>query len=183
MGFEIPSDYDFWVAVGTIALAAVTFGFLIETRKIRIASQRPSFAIEPVIYDEHNNVKAVNLVNHGQTASNIKAVCMWGEKLETQVGAGNTHYILSLARDSRAVLEIPISEIISKGQVLKIEITCKDVADRNYKAIIRTDFGEIKGTSTFVAYQYDALLRLTVAVKHMADSMREIEEKLNQDEK
>lgn len=173
---------DFWVAVGTAALAIATFLFLLETRKARIASQRPSFAIEPVTYDKFGNAKSINLVNNGQTASTIEATCY---ALDSPTGSGSslTHHIMSLSKDGRVVIELPVelSEMQAKGQYLLIDIKCKDVENKDYDAKISFDYGKIKGTSIRVAYQYNTFLSMTLALKRVAAAAESIEKKFTKE--
>lgn len=94
----------------------------------------------------------------------------------TTSGFGRRHYIMSLSKNGRAVLELPVklSEIIEKGQYLKIDIKCKDTAGRNFKSKIAINFGEYKDTNTTVAYQYNVFLSLTLAVKDIVTKLGDL---------
>src|SRR3989304_4485701 len=113
MSVESQPSYDFWVAVGTLALASVTsvlafltWRVLIESKKMRT---EPVFALEPGQYlsrigeELGGEFMRLNLVNHGQAATDIFATCTWREN-EKVSGNSREFYIVSLARDGYAEL-------------------------------------------------------------------------------
>jgi hypothetical protein len=150
------------VAVATILLACITGLYMYETRKMRKAtenilknSQQPNFAIEPVLFNEAGDeFNAINLVNNGQTATNITARCMY---LDGEQGSGSgtdPFYIISLSKDGRAYLKLPIADIVKARKYFKLEIECKDINDNDYKKTLVYDFDKIKQSGAKIAYQY-----------------------------
>jgi hypothetical protein len=127
-----------------------------ETKKIHVASKQPSFSLEPSMVALGGSILGLNLVNHGEAASNLQLTYMWGEKLEDLGGSAKSYFVLSLAKGGRTPLsEVPIGDIITKGWVLKINIKYRNSIGLDNESIIRIDFASIKGTSTSIGFQYD----------------------------
>lgn len=131
-----------------------------ETRKMRRAteemaksSQQPNFAIEPVLFETYSEFYAINLVNNGQTATNITAKCMYLDS-EIDSGSGLVFYIISLSKDGRAYLKLPIVDIVRARKYLKLEINCKDINDKDYSKTLVYDFDKIRREGATIAYQY-----------------------------
>ena len=134
-----------------------------ETANMRRAMQQPSFAVEPTAYDLGYAEKSpgekftqLNLVNHGATATDITAKCTWQDSESGGGGGTQTFYIISLARDGYAGLEIPaehLERIILQKQFLTIEITCNDAAGNAYSVVITNGLDKIRGTKIKLAYQ------------------------------
>lgn len=172
------------VASAAIVLAIITLFYMLETRKMRLAtekmvkaSQQPSFALEPNDYlgilgqKNSDNFTMLYLVNHGATATDITARCMWLDS-ENSGGSSKTFYILSLAKHGYAALDVPVQAIVSQRKFIKVEITCKDAAGEPYHAFVTNGLDKIRGTDTTMAYQnsiwfaiYDALNKISQKVK------------------
>jgi hypothetical protein len=173
------ADFTDSVFLATIVLAAVTgvlvlitYFYLRETKLIRLAGQLPSFAIEPADW-ESSGAADLNLVNHGQTASNIFARCDWTKSFDLG-GSSRTFFIMSLAKDGFAGLDVPYPVIIEEGLILKIQIECKDAAGNNYHTTILNDYAKIKGSSTTMAYQNNYNQSVHVALQDIKRSIDEL---------
>jgi len=175
------------LAIATSALAIITFFYMRETKKMRIATenilkggQKPIFAIEPVLYDETGDFHAINLVNHGQTATDILAICYWLDS-ESGSGSGDRFYILSLSKDGRAILNIPALKIIEQKKYLKIEITCKNSQGDQFATTLIHAFDKLKDSNTKIAYQYSYEQSITGALKEIRDTLNELTKPDNKD--
>jgi hypothetical protein len=135
------------VASSSAILAVIAAYSMIESKKLRVATERmiakaaePIFAIEPDRYNENNNFEELFLVNYGPPASNIKVHCNWGQDLNVNE-TSKTFYIISLARDTYAKLELPIAEISRAGMKLNISADCLDSSGKKYSTVLAVDFG------------------------------------------
>jgi hypothetical protein len=169
MSFELPADTNFWLAVavilGTSLLTFISALYILETRRLRreadkarLASQQPIFTLEPSQF--HMSMRGplggefmrINLVNHGQPATDIFARCTWREN-ETSEASSQEFYIVSLAKGGYAGLDIPVNEIVNKQHLLTVEIECKDAFGNAYATTVTNSFNKIRGTTTQIAYQ------------------------------
>src|SRR5262245_42909267 len=109
MSFELPTDTTFWLAVAVILGTLLTFIsalLIFETRRLRreadktrLTLQQPIFTLEPSQF--HMSVRGplggefmrINLVNHGQPATDIFARCSWQES-ETAEASSQEFYIV-----------------------------------------------------------------------------------------
>jgi hypothetical protein len=148
-----------------------------ETKKARIQAQLPIFAVEPGDFlwllgeSMPRDFSKLNLVNHGQTATDITVECSWLENAES-AGSGRTFYILSLARNGFARLDLPTEEIVRKSLLLRVRIKCKDASGKDYETVITNGFDKIKGTSTKIAYQNNYWLMLYGVIKEVKEILR-----------
>jgi hypothetical protein len=159
------ANYDFWVAVGTLALAVVTgllafltWRVLDESKKART---EPIFALEPARYLTGMNEAPgekflqLHLVNHGAPATDITAEIGWFDH-KGSAGSSRTFYILSLAKDAYAELSLDqhLDKITGERLYLRVKINCINAAGKPCEKIITNGLDKIRGTSIKIAAQY-----------------------------
>jgi hypothetical protein len=183
-------EWTAYVVLGaTVVLAIITGLYMRETRKMRKAtenmvaeaantrkaSQQPIFAVQPSNYlgvlnePPGENFRKLNLVNHGAPATDIIAEYAWLDQ-EGGGGSSRTTYIISLAKDGYAALDIPeleVVKIVKQRQFLQVKIKCKDAAGNDYSKVITNGLDKIRDKNIKIAYQnnnwqiiYDALDRI-----------------------
>ena len=131
-----------------------------ETRLIRLSAQRPSFSFEPTTYALGGTFYQINLVNYGQVANNIHVECTWEETKDTETTIKmKKFFVMSLSNQGRATLhDIPIAEIVDKGQKLTLKIKCKDARGEDFEpAPLEINFQEINKEDETVAYEFSEL--------------------------
>ncbi|MEW6603708.1 MAG: hypothetical protein AB1351_03335 [Thermoproteota archaeon] len=138
-----------------------------ETQKMHIASQQPNFVIEPVLFNDKGGFDAINLVNHGQTATDISAHCICldrGKKIVFE----DTFFIVSLAKDSRAILELPVENMLKEHFHLRVELQFRNITGNSDTKNIGYDFNrEIRK----IAYQYSYEGSTNRVLKNIRDTM------------
>ena len=162
------------VAVSTATLSIITFVYMWETRRIRIGSELPSFSLEPSTYILGGGFLGMDLVNTGQTATDIRLDCSW-EDMSKKL------YVVSLGTRGHAPLhDIPIPAILQNGAKLSVNISCKDVRGHPYKAPkMEMDFGVVKSENRQVTYQYNPLESTSHSLKEIVTELRNIRSYLN----
>lgn len=178
------------VTVATAVLAVITLFYMLETRRLRITtdnmlktSQQPSFALEPSQYLSSigeipgEKFLRLNLVNHGQTATDIIARCIWLPD-SNSAGSSKDFYVISLAKDGYAGLDVPVEEIVRDRLLLKIEIKCKDAGGNDYSTVITNGLDKIRGTNTKMAYQNNYWFTIYDALDRISDRLGNIERKI-----
>lgn len=146
------------VAIGTAALAIITYIYMVETKKIRIAGQEPVFSVEPV----QNSLVGLWIINSGQTAGSIYVDCRAGTFAQK-------FYILSLGNQGRALLDnLPLSEVINDKQELYLVVDCKDSKGEMYRSEIKIDFAKIINEERTVARQETALGKIANSAEEIA---------------
>ena len=83
-------------------------------------------------------------------------------------GSSQTFYIISLAKNGYAGLDVPVEKIVSGHKFIKVEINCKDASGEPYHAVITNGLDKIQDTGAKLAYQnnvwftiYDAINRIS----------------------
>jgi hypothetical protein len=65
-------------------------------------------------------------------------------------------YVMSLSTEGSAILDdVPIADIVNKGDSLLLTLTCKDARDETYSTKFDIDFQTISLENRKLAYQYD----------------------------
>lgn len=195
MTIEMPTDPSFWLAVtatlGTSLLTFISGLYIIETRRLRkeaetarLASQQPIFTLEPSQFllsmrgPLGGEFMRINLMNHGQPATDIFARCTWRES-ETSEASSQDFYIVSLAKGGYAGLDIPVNEIVNNRYLLKVEIKCKDAIGKYYETTVTNSFNEIRGTTIHLAYQNNYLQAQRDAFDRIVYKLGDIEGKID----
>lgn len=96
------------LAVGTIALVGVTLYYAIETKRIRRATELPSFSLEASMVIISGQVFHMDLINTGSSVTEVRIDCSWS-------GGNKRFYAISLSTNGHISLnDVPIPQLGDK---------------------------------------------------------------------
>lgn len=156
------------VGVPTAILAGITYKYMVETKRIREATQLPNFSIEPATYLVGGSFIFLNLVNSGRSATNIDVECSWGKT--NHLDHSKRFHVISLSTNGRANLDVPMTDIMKEKYCLKVDITCKDITMKEYKTSFDFNFDRIDSE---LAYQHDPLERIAQALSEIKNKLKQ----------
>jgi hypothetical protein len=66
---------------------------------------------------------------------------------------------------------VPIAELIDRGDLLSLEISCKDTNREKYAAKIGVDFGEIKKQGRVTIHQQTSIETIAHHLQHIGENI------------
>lgn len=148
----------------TAILAAITWFYMRESRRISVEAQRPSFGLEPSVFTIGGAFHRINLKNTGAVAKDLR--------IDITDPTGTTKWFApSLSHDASLLLDVDVDEASKLGRTIAVKVNYKDAEESELETKFEIDFGRIVSEKRKPLYQGDAL---TEIADSLSDIRREI---------
>jgi hypothetical protein len=147
--FQITSNSADWglaivIPIATSVLVIITALQMLEARRLRIESVRPSLSLEPAGFVKSGGFTMLHLANNGSTARNVSIDVTYNEKTDL-------HYISFIGTSQRVPVLID-GDFTQAGGTVEVIVRYTDLYRKAHEEKLSIDFNSINKENRKYAY-------------------------------